>query len=96
MASRPWNSSVIGGIVNQASSVSSVTTPSMSFPANAVANRVAISRSRAERGSGARSRSGPGSRVAIVALARCNALFTEASLLSSMSATSDGGTRARP
>ena len=87
MASRPWYSSVIGGIVNQASSVSSATTASMSLAANAVANRVATSRSRAERGSGARSRTG--SRLAMVVLARCSALLTEASLLSSMSAASD-------
>ena len=82
IASRPWNSIVTGGMVNHASSVSNATTASMSSSANAVANRPATSRSRAERGSGARSRPGPGSRCAIVARARCSALFTEASLLS--------------
>ncbi len=71
MASGPWYSSVTGGIVNQASSVSSATTPSMSLPEKAAANRAATSRSRAEWGSGARSRSGLGSRAAIVARARC-------------------------
>ena len=36
MASRPWYSGVTGGIVDQASSVSNATTPSMSLVANAV------------------------------------------------------------
>ena len=88
MATGPWYSSVTGGIVNHASSVSSDTTPSTSPPANAAAKREATSRSRAERGSGARSRSGPGRERPMVARARCSALFTDASLTSSMSATS--------
>ena len=49
-------------MVNHASSVRSDTTPSTSPPANAAAKREATSRSFKDRGSGARSRSGPGSR----------------------------------
>ncbi len=76
-------------MVNHASSVSSDTTPSTSPPANAAAKREATSRSFKDRGSGARSRSGPGSERSMVARARCSALFTEASLTSSMSAASE-------
>ena len=76
------------GIVNHASSVSSATTPSTSPPANAAAKRSATCRSCAERGNGARSRPGPGSECAMVARARCSALFTDASVTESMVATS--------
>jgi hypothetical protein len=37
MATGPWYSSVTGGMVNQASSISSATTPSASPPAKAAA-----------------------------------------------------------
>ena len=88
IAARPWYSSGSGGMVSHASSVSSATTRSMSALSNASTNRPTSSRSRAERGTGARSASRPGRRASSVALARCRALFTDVSLLSSMSATS--------
>ena len=76
-----------GGIVTQAPSVSSATRFSTLPVSNASANRPAISRSKAECGSRARSRAG-GVFASSVARARWSALLIEVSVVSSMAATS--------
>ena len=89
MPSWPWNQRAIGGIVKAASSASIETTVSTSFRSQASAYCSTISRSR----------SSPselsvscwlwsGSFFSTVARARCSALFTEATLVSSVSAVS--------
>ncbi len=88
IAVSPWYSNGSGGIVTQASSVRSTTISSTLARSKASANRPASSRSEAECGSRARSRTG-GVLASSVARARWRALLTEVSVVSIIAATSE-------
>ena len=89
MASRPWHQCAYGGIENVTSSVSRRRIASTSPAPSASANRSTSSRTRSspsDRMVACWLRAGR--RLSTAARARCSALFTEATVVSSVSATS--------
>ncbi len=83
MASGPWYSIGSGGIVRMVSSVSRATSPGVSPASNATTNLSSTARSRPPDGS---RREPVRSRPCKVIRARCSAEFTDAGVVSSMSA----------